>query len=836
MHVRPGALSPIAPSLILLIVASAARAETPASTEKATPPPAAAVSAADSTENKAPDDSGPRVRARAETFALARRPLSGGAFGDALPVVLLASGQAEDLALEGLSLSVSFWGLLDAAEVQDDDQGRARADLRLAFARYRPRNGIVDLVIGRQLTPVGVSRLRALDAARGRLNLPGGLTLEGYGGVPVTPYFDAPGAWIGGGRVIAATLAPWLTLSGAFTHEEIDGGIYRQTTGGGLWMSLPFDVTVEGDASYDLRQHELAELDTSLGIAILGDWRVEGSYRRTLPALLLPPDSFFAVFSRESHDNAALDLSWRGRVLRRATTIELGGGAQRHGDDTFGPGARVRALVELTPQPGPSAPIAAAGWVRRPADWVVAEVTRADGPRGSYLTLQTGVHTAASQRVDVGARARLERFDMDPDEVETGGGGSVYSRWRPLREIDLGVLTHLEAVKRPRQKLKDGLAAMVRVAWGPSLGGSGVSSGATAGTAQTTARRSALQNDWILFNHAVHSEKEIDCLQCHPDAIASQVVSAAMLPGVEVCDDCHETDHDTIDETAADARLALASDMEDCAKCHHDPIAATSTSMITKRRHLIFRHAPHASDGLASCASCHAEATTSDQPGDHLTPTMETCRPCHSEAFDRLRCTDCHDRLTDYALRPAASLSHDTNFLRQHGRRASGRTAECTTCHDQAYCSDCHGANEPLVAALRLPDRSDRQFMHSGDYATRHAYDASQDGGACLRCHGVSSCETCHRRAGIASGGSALTHHPPGYADPTASGFHGADARTRIVECAACHDSGADSTCLRCHAVGGSARGSPHPAGWVTSARRAEMLTDKPCVLCHTAR
>jgi hypothetical protein len=65
--------------------------------------------------------------------------------------------------------------------------------------------------------------------------------------------------------------------------------------------------------------------------------------------------------------------------------------------------------------------------------------------------------------------------------------------------------------------------------------------------------------------------------------------------------------------------------------------------------------------------------------------------------------------------------------------------------------------------------------------------------------------------------------------DARSAEFHGDAARRDIVSCASCHDQGANSNCITCHKVGGTAGRSPHPRGWnPTTSKDTKM-----CKMCH---
>jgi hypothetical protein len=119
----------------------------------------------------------------------------------------------------------------------------------------------------------------------------------------------------------------------------------------------------------------------------------------------------------------------------------------------------------------------------------------------------------------------------------------------------------------------------------------------------------------------------------------------------------------------------------------------------------------------------------------------------HPEEGEDLRhCLDCHD--SEESDFPFERFSHGLLFGEDHGGSARGNRAVCAMCHQERYCSDCHGMRQGLKPSLKNSTASRRRMPHRGDYLTRHRIDGRIDPTACFRCHGsprkAKLCAPCH--------------------------------------------------------------------------------------------
>jgi len=323
----------------------------------------------------------------------------------------------------------------------------------------------------------------------------------------------------------------------------------------------------------------------------------------------------------------------------------------------------------------------------------------------------------------------------------------------------------------------------------------------------------------LKFSHRKHAAEGIGCEDCHGAVAKSKGrTRGAFIPRKKACAECHEV-------------------KQACSLCH---VGSDRQVKLTRRdRHLHFSHAAHASRVKGGCKVCHPRARTADHPGVALVPQMATCtNACHANDMRAQRCDKCHEDLQRQRLKPVTVVGHQGNFIKRHGALARD-ARRCAACHDQTHCAACHGRTSSMPLAIRFPERTQARFIHRGDFLGRHPVAARAQPGTCNKCHGSRHCSSCHQLQGLAptprrSSPAARNPHGPTWMTPGAAGFHGRRARRDITSCAACHDRGAVSNCVRCHAVGGL-DGSPHPPGFKWRNRRATCRNGAMCRACHTA-
>ncbi len=319
------------------------------------------------------------------------------------------------------------------------------------------------------------------------------------------------------------------------------------------------------------------------------------------------------------------------------------------------------------------------------------------------------------------------------------------------------------------------------------------------------------RSDDIRFSHKTHVHGSgVACAECHAAVIASDALPAGARPMEKDCLACHEREGH-------------------CDQCHVDP-KAPKTWNVRPRPTVAFSHQQHLQVTHNACEPCHvgmAEKTSPTQGAPAR--AHDRCMSCHRKDFRAIDCRSCHPDLAENPTRPVSEFSHDAAFRSRHASLARGDEAVCNHCHRPGDCADCHSRFNVQTLAARQSERVDRDLVHRGDFLTRHAIEAALDPNGCLRCHTNTQCASCHatRRVDPATG-DRTSPHPPGWMKSHDADGHGRAARRDIARCAACHDQGADSNCVRCHRVGAFG-GNPHPNGF----HPRQSRTDKACRACH---
>jgi hypothetical protein len=340
--------------------------------------------------------------------------------------------------------------------------------------------------------------------------------------------------------------------------------------------------------------------------------------------------------------------------------------------------------------------------------------------------------------------------------------------------------------------------------------------GATKGAAKHAAGEPA----WA-FPHTPHVEADVPCLACHASIAKSQ----------------------RIDPKARDVQLPKQiSKTDPCSGCHDTEPTYKLPARTTPYR-VRMPHAAHLTRVKGDCRTCHKELPESGDR-ERKYPPMATCTGCHNHQkdFAEARCTPCHVDLRGYV--PESAFAHKGDWLRVHGQLAKPSAETCAQCHDQTYCAECHAAaTTPARPSILFPEAVDREFIHRGDYVSRHMVDAGANPASCLRCHGPKFCDACHTLQGVspsrATGGALnvpKTHQQPGWANDKSSGhFHGDAARRDIVACAGCHDQGAQALCVGCHtsAAKGGPGTNPHPRAFLRKHDADDRTKNGMCLACH---
>jgi hypothetical protein len=273
------------------------------------------------------------------------------------------------------------------------------------------------------------------------------------------------------------------------------------------------------------------------------------------------------------------------------------------------------------------------------------------------------------------------------------------------------------------------------------------------------------QVDEIIFSHKFHAEEvEASCTDCHNAVEASNAAADNLLPDMETCYNCHDED-DT-----------------ECSLCHTNPDEAGEARRIVDLA-AKFPHQIHIENGQ-ECISCHAgiENKNNVQEATHI-PEREVCADCHGSADflnDNTQCLTCHNKTQ--IQRPG---DHLAGWAKNHGKEWEIQEKNCSHCHSNFYCQDCHQG-----------DNLDRQ-IHPLNYRNNHGIDARANKDNCITCHReYAFCNECHAIEMV----MPKNHSYAGWSNTTTGGLHAKAAQYDFDYCQSCHsDLTGDVVCMTCH-------------------------------------
>ena len=167
---------------------------------------------------------------------------------------------------------------------------------------------------------------------------------------------------------------------------------------------------------------------------------------------------------------------------------------------------------------------------------------------------------------------------------------------------------------------------------------------------QNITPRKKVLSDEIIFAHAKHAEKGVECEKCHVGPDPLSFLSKPLMP---VCMDCHEK---------------TKPELAQCSVCHKEISDKTPPKY---RGPVRIQH-----DAPAIWETVHGQQSKLDP---------KFCELCHKEANF---CEDCH--------RKNPPKNHTLVWRKKsHGLRAEWDREKCSVCHEEDSCIRCHKNNEP---------------------------------------------------------------------------------------------------------------------------------------------
>ena len=275
--------------------------------------------------------------------------------------------------------------------------------------------------------------------------------------------------------------------------------------------------------------------------------------------------------------------------------------------------------------------------------------------------------------------------------------------------------------------------------------------------------------------------------------------------GSSGCENCHAGIYSGDQTQLVSVQPAL------CSGCHNGQALPEVEwqGWEPRDRGLKFNHATHPKLGCTFCHGAEAETQMIVQSAN-----AESCLACHGNgATEHLEvgvnpCELCHTN-------PAPG--HTPDFETQHGTAAAAGLNECSACHKETFCVDCHDG--PI---------NPRFQYHPANFVLRHGAESWGQAVECAECHSREVfCRDCHSKQGIAQDG----RQNGGYHDGVANWLqqHGVAARQGMDSCVSCHQ---QTECLACHSATSGWRINPHGPDFDPG--RAEDRSTQNCGICHT--
>lgn len=211
-----------------------------------------------------------------------------------------------------------------------------------------------------------------------------------------------------------------------------------------------------------------------------------------------------------------------------------------------------------------------------------------------------------------------------------------------------------------------------------------------------------------------------------------------------------------------------------------------------------------------------------------LTAAVVFAREDH-RAFRELKLPECAECHVGSGVIP----NHGGGWQKEHRVLAAGPNNNCSHCHDQATCQNCHkggGLGAPLSASQWKRDIAPES--HRTDWISIHPIQAVSTPQQCSRCHEPQFCQNCHgvqKKSGLTIKSHRKTSTGQSY-NTLYPAEHAAEARRNLASCQACHP--AADVCLPCHSARSGLRINPHPTSF-KGGKIQSKTGNRTCNVCH---
>jgi len=407
----------------------------------------------------------------------------------------LVNLRARNLGTEGLTLTTSFWGNVQALDLVDD---RATGDLDILNLEYRaPADSALAglrATLGRQLVALGPSILEQLDGGTVAYRSSFGLDVAAFGGAvtgvrfvnqPWTINDDGTASglgWVVGGR-LGYRLRDLLRVGASYRHKRYEGQVAFNEVGWDLLVAPLDSLELLSSGAVELTSQRLKEARAGLRYRFLDELEAGAGYRFVSPDLYIPRSSIFAVFSDQEHQQAYLEGFWAPlRWLDLAAEVDL----RLYGETCTRGAISGEACDDLELEVSGELTGTFRLGPRRQRKFVL-EVERVGAPDGGYTRVRAGASSPLFWRLSAVADLDLYVLDAHDDgsgheHTSLGVYGRAYLSVSVLQ--GLSIMAGGGGMSSP-QFTRAG-SFMVRLRWDWETGGGGASSATPPPTALAT--------------------------------------------------------------------------------------------------------------------------------------------------------------------------------------------------------------------------------------------------------------------------------------------------------------------------------------------------------------
>lgn len=251
----------------------------------------------------------------------------------------------------------------------------------------------------------------------------------------------------------------------------------------------------------------------------------------------------------------------------------------------------------------------------------------------------------------------------------------------------------------------------------------------------------------------------------------------------------------------------------------------------------VFNHNDHLQKYVPGtpCNTCHKAGAKT------IVPAKKVCLMCHEKKFIKT------------AVIPATK-THGPVWPLNHRAEAKSGAIDCAACHQQQFCLQCH---QEGFADEFGQFGNNMINVHMSDFSVTHPIAARTDPQLCATCHENAFCVNCHNEfrrnqlAGVShrrSWSDIQTPAGPHANIPTSACqschpnsvlpahdweiAHAREARKDLATCQACHPEG--EVCLKCHSARTGLKVNPHPSDWGDIKDRLNGASNgATCRKCH---